>query len=117
MRRVGLVGMVVALVMAFVPQAGAALWSGACLVNVRFNFSTPVRAVGTAPNYSVNVSSVADVDPLKSGTQGCAVTLDPLEIGRGTAVERERDVHGVELRSGGWFGAVGPVVVRQLWLR
>ena len=86
MRRIGLVGMIVALSMTMLPQADAALWTGACLVNVRFNFTTPVRTYGTAPDYSISVSSVADVDPTKSGTQGCAVTLDPLEIGRGTSV-------------------------------
>jgi hypothetical protein len=78
--------MIMALAMTIVPQANAALWTGACAVNVRFNFATPVRAVGTAPDYSITVSSVADLDPLNSGTQGCAVTLDPLEIGRSTSV-------------------------------
>jgi hypothetical protein len=86
MRRLGLAAMVMALSMTIVPQANASLWTGACAVNLRFNFSTPVRAFGTAPDYSISVSSVADVDPTKTGTQGCAVTLDPLEIGRGTSV-------------------------------
>ena len=86
MRRIGLVCTIVALFAATVPQANAALWTGACAVNVRFNFATPIRGFGTAPDYSITVSSAADVDPTKSGTQGCGVTMDPLEIGRGTSV-------------------------------
>jgi hypothetical protein len=85
-RRLSLVVTLLALSMAIVPRAEASLWTGACAVNVRFSFSTPIRTVLTAPNYSVTVSQVADVDPTKTGSQGCAVTLDPLNIGRATAV-------------------------------
>ena len=86
MKRFGLLAMVAALWLSMVPQANAVVWSGTCLITARFNFSSPIRSFGTAPNYSINVGSVADLDPRSTGTQSCAVTQDPLEIGRATAV-------------------------------
>lgn len=71
------------------PSAQATLFTGACQVTVTFDFNTPVRATGTSPSYTVELTpSVVDFSPdLVTGWDGiqpCLVTLDAFDPVRDT---------------------------------
>lgn len=66
-------------------EARASLWSGACLVSVTFNFENNIRLVDGAPDYSVELEALADLDVMRPGMQGCMITLDALEPSRATS--------------------------------
>ncbi len=71
-------------VMGSMVPVDASLWSGTCTVSVTFSFDQPIRLALTNPDYEVALGDFADIDPLKSGMQGCAITLDALEPSRAT---------------------------------
>ncbi len=81
-----------AAVLASAPAAEASLWSGTCAVNVTFTFSSPVRSPDpttltvTRPSYSISVAPAADLNPLTSASEPCAVTLSGVDPFRETSV-------------------------------
>lgn len=78
LRRMALLSLHVAL-LSLVPTApaNAGIFTGTCVLNVTFQFFSPVNGTTSAPSYSVSISpSAADFDPLWSGTQPCAVSGD-----------------------------------------
>lgn len=89
MRKIGIISAVMAVMITSAPQVGASVWTGACVLDLTFHFNSLIRLTGTAPDYSIDVSPAADLDLTKSGSQACAITLDPLEPSRTTEVVAE----------------------------
>lgn len=80
----------VLLLAALAPAARAGVFTGTCALNVTFNFDTPVRSITStqarmATSYNVNAGDAADLNPLKAGSQGCAINASPLDPFRGTS--------------------------------
>jgi len=105
LRRVSCIAICFSLLAAHSP-AKASLWSGACIVNVTFNFLSPIRATTTSPSYNVSLSGGIDLDPLTAGVQACAITLDALEPLRKTSASGSGSSTiwscGATLASGSW---------------
>lgn len=72
-----IVPLIALLMLVGVPQpAHAALWSGACALDVRFVFSEPIQPTGSNPNYTVTVTPAVDLDTGWPGSQPCLSSLD-----------------------------------------
>lgn len=88
------------------PQASAQVWTGACVLNVTFQFGSPVRLTGTNPGYTISVTPAADLDPTWSGSQPCVTSLDALSPARATSVSASGSstlwTCGSVLASGRW---------------
>lgn len=74
-----------ALFAATAAPARAGLWTGACALRVRLDFSSPMRGPLDGGGYQLDVAAVADLDPTKVGAQPCAATLSA-EVTTGTSV-------------------------------
>jgi hypothetical protein len=81
---------------AIAPPASAGVFTGTCVLNFSFEFGTPVRSVTSltaagpsAPEalmtYDVTAYTGADLNPLKAGSQSCAMDVEPLDPFRETA--------------------------------
>jgi hypothetical protein len=74
--RVCAIALCAALVGAIATPANASVWTGACVISVTFNFTSPVEAVGTSPDYTL------------SGSGGlCGVSLDVFNPTRTTLID------------------------------
>lgn len=86
-RRLLIAALVVCLTqMGLSPARANVVWTVGCTLVVTFNFSSPVKAANTAPDYTVSVAPAADLDPMWAGSQPCVATFSGTQPGRTTSV-------------------------------
>lgn len=100
------------LVVAAAPPARANLWTGVCTLRLTIQFRSPAQAPLDNPTYDLDVAGLADLDPVRSGTQPCAATFS------GTPPFTETSVDGTGSASvwscaavvgrGSWDQSFGP---------
>lgn len=70
------------------PSARASIFTGTCVLNLTFNFESPIRSVavngGRDIGYDISVSPAADLSPLDGGSQPCVVDTNALNPFRPT---------------------------------
>lgn len=95
--------------------ARAGLWTGACALRITFLFHEPVRPPLSSPGYDFEAFGAADLDPLTTGIQPCALSLSG-SVFSGTAADGTGSASawscGTTLARGSWrqeFDAEGPL--------
>jgi hypothetical protein len=70
------VAQAVSLLVATAAPGHAALFSGACTLEVTINFDSPVTMTDSNPGYSLTISGGTDLDSSRAGNQACVTSLD-----------------------------------------
>jgi hypothetical protein len=70
------------------PVARGSVFTGTCVLNLTFNFDSPIKAAalsqGRNVSYSISASPAADLNPLDGGSQPCVVDTNALNPFRPT---------------------------------